>query len=313
MPRLLSATIRQGGGVQDWVWKGASKKRATCEAYVDLFRSTQLRHTWSFSEYQQSFRFDSEAIEDGSPDRSETLPFFSNAEDNPLILFEGEELYLSPSRMPLRTAEGSLHFEEGTFDPRGGDSKDLRIRCREGFRKLIDKAGFSGRMPGITACGSRRQAFDGFKAALLQRSRLPILLVDSEDLIERKGGDAAWLHLSARDRWDRPPDAFDDQAQLMVTSMETWMIADQVALRRFFGSRLKPKPLPRNGLETRSRGDVRRALEQATRDCRGGGYRKGSVSFRLLAELDPEELKGALPHFQRFLDALQRRLSPGIA
>ncbi len=29
----------------------------------------------------------------------------------------------------------------------GGDSKELHIRCREGFRQLLEKCGFKGRMP----------------------------------------------------------------------------------------------------------------------------------------------------------------------
>ena len=48
----------------------------------------------------------------------------------------------------------------------GGDSKDLHVRCREGFKKLIGKAGFRDRMPGIVACGGRQHAFDMFRTAI---------------------------------------------------------------------------------------------------------------------------------------------------
>ena len=47
----------------------------------------------------------------------------------------------------------------------GGESKEDQIRCREGFRKLIEKAGLSGRMPRLKACGGRRSAFDDFRTA----------------------------------------------------------------------------------------------------------------------------------------------------
>ncbi len=45
----------------------------------------------------------------------------------------------------------------------GGDSKEQQSRCREGFSKLIEKAGFQGRMPSIVACGGRDSVFDNFK------------------------------------------------------------------------------------------------------------------------------------------------------
>ena len=65
----------------------------------------------------------------------------------------------------------------------GGESKEDQIRCREGFRKLLEKAGLSGRMPRLTACGGRGSAFDDFKTA---HARLKIgnyiaMLIDSED------------------------------------------------------------------------------------------------------------------------------------
>ena len=45
----------------------------------------------------------------------------------------------------------------------GGDSKELRTRCREGYSKLIKKLGFVGRMPKIVACGGRNKAYEDFK------------------------------------------------------------------------------------------------------------------------------------------------------
>ena len=33
----------------------------------------------------------------------------------------------------------------------GGDSKDGKVRCREGFSKLLRKCGLSGRMPRLVA------------------------------------------------------------------------------------------------------------------------------------------------------------------
>lgn len=48
----------------------------------------------------------------------------------------------------------------------GGNAASLKTACREGFSKLLEKAGFKGRMPRIVACGSRNDAFDSFCTAI---------------------------------------------------------------------------------------------------------------------------------------------------
>ena len=122
----------------------------------------------------------------------------------------------------------------------GGDSKEQIVRCREGFRKLIEKAGFTRpKSPSITACGGRGRAYDKFKTAVAVGGEYAILLVDSEDPVkntdESPDSDTPWKHLKARDGWEQPAGAKNDQAQLMATCMETWILADQIALAEFFG------------------------------------------------------------------------------
>ena len=66
----------------------------------------------------------------------------------------------------------------------GGDSKDARARCREGFSKLLEKCGFRGRLPRLVACGGRTQACDDDFTIAHARNALPdyvALLIDSED------------------------------------------------------------------------------------------------------------------------------------
>jgi len=200
----------------------------------------------------------------------------------------------------------------------GGDGKDLHSRCREGFTKLIEKAGFRGRMPRIHACGGRQNAFDTFRIAVANRQDFyPILLVDSEDPVDPQNefsdcSAGAWNHLQSRDGWLRPHGSDDDQAQMMVTRMETWIMSDRKALRKVFGAKLQISALlPENGLELRSRSDVQLALENATRTCdRDKAYRKGRRSFQVLAELNPGTLM-SLPHFRRLIEALNSRLPEG--
>jgi hypothetical protein len=195
------------------------------------------------------------------------------------------------------------------------DSKEEKTRCREAFSKLLERAGFKGRMPAVIACGGRDQTFKDFTTALNQANEgdCPILLVDSEDPVHQTGPDAVWRHLQDRDRWVRPTGAWDEQAHLMATCMETWIVADRATLRDVFGSCFQEERLPPLVmLEDRTRQDVQNALALATQDCgKGREYTKGRRSFQVLAELNPLTLRKHLPHFLRLIETLERLLPPG--
>ncbi len=149
------------------------------------------------------------------------------------------------------------------------------------------------------------------------RASIPILLVDSEDTVDLQsefshGGATAWEHLQSRDGWPRPLGTDDDQAQMMVTCMETWILSDRKTLRKVFGAKLQISALlPVNDLEQRSRSDVLLSLENTTHNCDPDkAYSKGKRSFQVLAELDPGTLM-SLPHFERLIQALNNRLPEG--
>ena len=195
----------------------------------------------------------------------------------------------------------------------GGDSAQLKAQCRKGFQELLDKAGFGGRLPRVVPCGSRNQAFRNFKRALRDGVGNPILLVDSEDPVaEADRSDAnpsgAWRHLSRRDDWTRPSGAKDDQAQLMVTTMETWLLADRQTLIAYFPAVSASALPPDADLESRRKKEVSDALRNATQSSSKGRYHKGNHSFDLLGRVQPEELKRRLPHFRRFVATLDARL-----
>ena len=197
----------------------------------------------------------------------------------------------------------------------GGDSAELKGQCRKGFQKLLANAGFGGRLPRVVACGARNQAFRNFKRALRDGDGYPILLVDSEDPVaEADRSDAnpsgAWRHLSRRDDWTRPSGAKDDQAQLMVTTMETWLLADRQTLIAYFPAMSASALPPDADLESRRKPDVTAALRNATQSSSKGRYHKGNHSFDLLGRIAPEELKSRLPHFRRFVETLDARLPP---
>lgn len=185
----------------------------------------------------------------------------------------------------------------------GGEGKDLRVRFRKGWRMFFEAAGVGDRTK-IVRCGGRQQAFKRFVAAVrdLRGNTLPLLLVDSEGAVQF--GHSPWQHLLARDRWQKPDEANDDQAFLMVQFMETWFLADRDGLRRYFGERFSDQAIRRwPELEAVPKETVLRALERATAAC-GKGYSKGKVSFELLGHIDPARVKAACPHADALLAKL---------
>jgi hypothetical protein len=186
----------------------------------------------------------------------------------------------------------------------GGQSKELRTRCREGFRKLIDRLGLEGRQPRLVACGGRGQAFKDFVAARTA-GRWVALWVDSEDPMTDL--EAAWDHLKARDGWARPKGAEDSDVLLMVTCMETWFCADHAALKEHYQS-LQASALPSlHGLESRDRHDVQDALVHATREC-SNQYAKTKRSFALLGLIDPGTVERHCPSLGRCRRILHEKL-----
>ena len=187
----------------------------------------------------------------------------------------------------------------------GGDSKVLRSACRRGFREFIQKAGLVGRMPRIVACGGRRNAYESFVTASRRAGR-PMLLVDSETLVDAPGD--PWKHLRSRpdDGWVRPSGTSDNQCHLMVQVMESWFLADRQALKKFYGKNFNESALaPNPNVEEVSKSDVLTTLASASRGTQKGSYNKGSHSFEILRSLDPGRVEDATPYAKRFLDTLR--------
>jgi len=186
-----------------------------------------------------------------------------------------------------------------------GPRRAQQSQCRRAFAKFFESAGVKNR-PGVEPCGGRKEAFDNFCRAMKTAGadELPLLLVDSEDTVAAEH--TAWEHLKARpsDGWDRPKGAADDQAFLMVQVMETWLLADPAALRQHFGPQFSNAPLRAwPALEAVPKQTVFEVLAKATANCKQT-YRKGDVSFDVLASLTPARVEAACPHAQ----ALLRRL-----
>lgn len=197
----------------------------------------------------------------------------------------------------------TIFIEGGSTGP---DSKLLSVRCREGFRKLFRNCGFA-RQPALKAGGSRNNTFKLFQTAHQHANSDEYvgLLVDSEEPVNDI--EKPWEHLN-RDNWSKPSSASDEQALLMTTCMETWIVADREALSRHYGSHLQVAALPAlHHLESRTRQDVQNAIVRATRNC-NNCYQKGKRSFDVLERLRPSELRKHLPSFVRCERILKNRL-----
>ena len=191
----------------------------------------------------------------------------------------------------------------------GGDGRELRARCRRGFSSFFGKAGLVGRMPKVVACGGRQRAYEKLRAALAARNErgFAVLLVDSEDRVAE--GSGPWLHLRMRDGWEKPDDATDNSAHLMVQCMEAWFLADRDFLEAFFGRGFNRNALPGNqNIEEVAKADVLNGLKNATRQCQTKGeYGKGRHSFEILSEIDPSKVQAASPRAQRLVDTLRAK------
>lgn len=196
-----------------------------------------------------------------------------------------------------------LYLEGGA---QGADSKEQKIRCREGFRKLLERCDFGRRMPKLTACGSRDDAFGNFKIGLKGNDNYVALWIDSEDPLTDL--ESAWKHLKQRDNWTQPTGAKDDQVLFMTTCMETLITADRAVLETHYGPKLQSSALPPMvDLEQRNRHDIQDKLVHATRKCTNS-YAKGKRSFEVLAKLTPNTLEQYLPSFVRIRRILDDKL-----
>lgn len=191
----------------------------------------------------------------------------------------------------------------------GGDGRELRARCRRGFRSFFEKTDLAGRMPRVIACGGRQSAYGKFREAHASRNarEFIVLLVDSERPVAE--GSGPWLHLKNRDGWRQPDKATDENAHLMIQCMEAWFLADKECLEAYFGSGFNRKALPRNqNIEEVAKSDVLGGLKNATRRCQPKGeYGKGRHSFQLLSEVDPAKVMAASPHARRLVATLREK------
>ena len=138
-----------------------------------------------------------------------------------------------------------------------------------------------GRMPKVIPCGNRRKTFDKFCTAFANAADndFIVLLVDSEAPLGQSAG--PWQHLRNRDNWDKPADALDDTAHLMVQCMEAWFLADKEALAGYFGDGFNLNSLPnRSEIEEVSKREIEQGLKMALTAVQEGTLRQRQPFLR---------------------------------
>lgn len=104
-PDQFTKTIREGGGVRDWLWKGAA---AITPAGIDAMLhnphgSTNLRYVLSFTEVAQRFQLVDERIENDRPDAGHKNPYvyykFQNG--NPILNVKGKKRSLQREEIDI--------------------------------------------------------------------------------------------------------------------------------------------------------------------------------------------------------------------
>jgi hypothetical protein len=191
----------------------------------------------------------------------------------------------------------------------GGDSHLQDTEFRAAWAEFFGKAGLKAlrKMPATFRGSGRMQTFDAYQTAVRTRKpdELPLLLVDSEDLVASEHG--AWQHLKARDGWEKPTGSGEDDVFLMICCMETWFLADRESLKRFFHDCWRDSALPQwSDLAAVEKSRVFEALASATAGCDKKRYSKGKVSFDLLKAIDPAVVAQKCPDAKRLLDRLRQ-------
>ncbi len=188
----------------------------------------------------------------------------------------------------------------------GGGSGERRVLLRKGMDAFLRAVRAAARAKAlkwrVTACGPRNNAYRQFRRAAEERpGDILFLLVDSEEGV--KGSPR--LHLATRDAWDGLEHFREDQIQLMVQTMETWIIGDPATLHAYYGREFNANALPkRENLEQVPKRVVSSGLARATERTQKGECHKIRHASVLLALIDSEKVRARCPHCERFFDSL---------
>lgn len=182
----------------------------------------------------------------------------------------------------------------------GGDGANSKAALRLGMDAFLAELKNAARAKSwrwkLVCCGSRNDAFDGFRHARAAGEHpIVMLLVDAEGPLN----DLACAHLMQRDGWQLAG-VQERLVHLMVQSMEAWIVSDVAALQDYYGQYFNPNLLPAHqNLELVSKLDLTNSLKRATRPTQKGEYHKIRHSSELLARISPALARKRCPNCER--------------
>lgn len=187
----------------------------------------------------------------------------------------------------------------------GKGAADLRRGINEFLGELNAAVRSKGWHWNLVLCGSRHEAYDTFNRARdrARESEIIVLLVDAEVPVKAS---TTVEHLQTQE------DGLDftgvpvEHVHLMVTTMETWIIADRTALKKYYGQGFHEKSLPlHENLEEVSKKAVADALDRATTKTKTKGrYHKIRHASQLFELIDPGEVRRRCRHCELFFSTL---------
>lgn len=186
----------------------------------------------------------------------------------------------------------------------GGDRKNGKASLRQGIdaflRSLKDAARAKRWQWKTVCCGGRLETFRRFRNGIsnARNGAIVLLLVDAEAPVVAA---TPTEHLRTRqgDGW-RLDGVRDDQAHLMVQTMESWIVADADALAEFYGPNFDKGALPRHSdIEAVGKAQVAAALDKATGRTSKAKYHKIRHASELLHRIDPDKVRRRCPHCER--------------
>lgn len=193
----------------------------------------------------------------------------------------------------------------------GGDAKDSKRLLRTGFDEFFKdlkglarekRAGWN-----VVMCGSRDETFSHFSCSIRNEPDvIHILLVDSEDPITT----TPLKHLKAREKSWSFSSVKANQCHLMVQTMESWLVADRQTIAAFYGKGFLPKSIPPTiNVEMIDKDLLENVLKNATKNTRKGEYHKIKHASKLLGLIDPQTVRAAAPHCDRFFTTVEKFIS----
>lgn len=190
----------------------------------------------------------------------------------------------------------------------GGQNQGTRTALRLGMEAFLADIKTACRQRNwrwkLVCCGPRNEAYQRFRNARKSMDAgIVVLLVDSEGDVD---GLAPADHLTAFDGWDFHG-VDGNRIHLMVQTMETWIVADAVALRAYYGRGFREDVLPQHqNLEDVSKADVAQALDRATQGTGIGKYHKIRHARQLLQRINPKTVRRRCGHCERLFEMLLR-------